>query len=105
MPLPFPVEPAEGSAAGEVVPAADPPAVAPPIADRAAPNAFKAVAPIATAPPATKAPLETRSPPDSAGEPPRTAAKSLGICQQSIMKMIDAPMISSADIAGLAFEA
>jgi hypothetical protein len=53
------------------------------------------------APPATKAPLATRSPPERAGEPPNTAAKSLGICQQSIMKIIDAPMISRADIAGL----
>ena len=41
----------------------------------------------------------------SAGDPPSTAENSFGICQQSIMKMIEAPMISSADIAGLALEA
>jgi len=29
-------------------------------------------------PPATNAPLETRSPPDSAGDPPSTASNSLG---------------------------
>jgi hypothetical protein len=53
------------------------------------------------APPATKAPVETRSPPERAGDPPNTAANSLGICQHSIMKMMDAPIISRADMAGL----
>ena len=46
-----------------------------------------------------------RSPPERAGDPPRTPANSFGICQHSIMKIIDAPMISSADIAGLEFDA
>ena len=84
---------------------AAPPDDSRPVAPAAAPSALKPIEPTATAPPATKAPLETRSPPESAGEPPSTAANSLGICQHSIMKMIDAPMISSADMAGLAFEA
>ena len=112
---PPPLEPAEASIADEEpVPAEEEPAApAPPAAPddsspappAAAPTELNPKEPTAAAPPATKAPVETKSPPESAGEPPSTAANSLGICQHNIMKMIDAPMISSADIAGLALEA
>jgi hypothetical protein len=81
------------------------PAVKPLAAPDAPSMALNPIEPTATAPPATKAALDTKSPPPNAGDPPSTAANSLGICQQSIMKMIDAPMISSADMAGLAFAA
>src|SRR3954451_6916658 len=114
VPPPPPLEPAEASIAGVAEPPADPaaplePAAPPadrrPVAPAAAPSALSPIDPTAMAPPATKAPLATRSPPERAGEPPNTAANSLGICQQSIMKMIEAPMISSADMAGLALAA
>jgi hypothetical protein len=53
--------------------------------------------------PATKlVPVPTRSPPVSAGAPPRTAEKSFGICQQSIKNMSAAPITSNASIAGVA---
>src|SRR5579871_2969072 len=80
VPLPPPLEPADASIAGEVPPADAAPAepAAPdeskPVAPAAAPRAFNPIEPTAIAPPATNAPLETRSPPDSAGDPPRTAA-------------------------------
>ena len=115
MPPPPPLEPAEASIADEEPVPAEVDAVAPaapaapddsrPVAPAAAPTALNPNDPTATAPPATKAPVETRSPPESAGEPPSTAANSLGICQQSIMKMMEAPIISSADIAGLELDA
>ena len=101
-----PPAPTEASIAGEeVVPPGPPDAAAEPVSLAAPPRAFRPAEPRAIAPPVTKAPLEMRSPPDRAGEPPRTAAKSFGICQHSIMKMIEAPMISRADIAGLELEA
>ena len=111
MPLP-PFEPTDASIAGETD---DPAEVEPappaepvesrPVAPAAAPTALSPVEPTAMAPPATNAPLEIRSPPERPGEPPRTAANSLGICQHSIIKMMEPPMISRADIAGLALAA
>jgi DNA polymerase III subunit gamma/tau len=86
VPLPPPLEPADASIADEepapeLEPAAPAPPAAPddssPAAPAAAPTALTPREPTAIAPPATNAPVETRSPPDSAGEPPRTAAKSL----------------------------
>ncbi len=95
----------------ELVPADDPD-VPPTPADPAArakdlapaetaPTPVAAMEPTAMAPPARNPVVPTRSPPESAGDPPRTAANNFGICQQSIMKMMEAPMISSADMAGL----
>jgi hypothetical protein len=52
-------------------------------------------------PPTTAAPVETRSPPERAGDPPRTAAKSFGTCQQSIIKMSAAPITSKPVMLGL----
>jgi hypothetical protein len=45
--------------------------------------------------------VESKSPPERAGDPPNTAENSLGICQQSIMKIIAAPIMSNALIIGL----
>ena len=99
----------EGGIVVALVPAAVP--VVPPSAELAAPKLrtpataepipVAAIEPTATALPARNAEVPIKSPPERAGDPPSTAAKSLGICQQSIMKMIEAPMISSADMAGL----
>ncbi len=71
----------------------------------AEPTPVAAIEPTATALPARNAEVPTRSPPVSAGDPPSTAENNFGICQQSIMKMMEAPIISSADIAGLYLEA
>jgi hypothetical protein len=71
----------------------------------AEPTPVAAIEPTATALPARNAEVPTRSPPVSAGDPPSTAENNFGICQQSIMKMMEAPIISSADIAGLELEA
>jgi hypothetical protein len=48
----------------------------------------------------TAVPVETRSPPESAGDPPSTAANSFGTCQQSIIKMSAAPMTSKPVMLG-----
>ena len=85
--LPTPAEPA--ARAKDLAPAA------------MAPTPLAAMEPTATALPVRNPVVPTRSPPESAGDPPRTAANNLGICQQSIMKMMEAPMISRADMAGL----
>jgi hypothetical protein len=53
------------------------------------------------APPTTAVPVERRSPPERAGDPPRTAAKSFGTCQQSIIKMRAAPITSKPVMLGL----
>lgn len=72
-----PLEPAEASIAGDAEPPADPaaplepaapPADSRPVAPAAAPSALRPSDPTAIAPPATKAPVETRSPPDRAGD-------------------------------------
>src|SRR5581483_3630938 len=115
VPVPLPFDPTEATMdefaaapepADELALAPAPaPAVSTRVAPAAAPNALSPSDPTATAPPATNAPLEIRSPLESAGDPPNTAANSFGICQQSIMKMIEAPIISRADIAGLASDA
>ena len=105
VPLPPPAEPIDESIAGTALPL-DPAAADEdrrPVAPTALLRAFMPSVPRAIAPPPTKAPVATRSPPERAGDPPRTAAKSFGICQHSIMKMIEAPMISNADIAGLSW--
>ena len=81
-----------------VVPAADVSARIPATAE---PIPVAATEPTAMAVPATKPLALTRSPPESAGDPPRTAANNLGICQHNIMKMMEAPIISNADMAGL----
>src|SRR3954453_23732957 len=111
-----PVEPGEdGLAAGRraarepalasvAPPNAEAPAVKLRMPATAEPIPAVAIEPTATALPATNAEVLVKSPPVRAGDPPRTAANSFGICQQSIMKMIEAPIISSADIPGLALE-
>ena len=71
----------------------------------AEPTPVAAIEPTATALPARNAEVPTRSPPVRAGDPPSTAENNFGICQQSIMKMMEAPIISRADIAGLELEA
>ena len=72
----------------------------------AAPPAIAAPAPVAkeltaAAPATTPVAVATGSPPERAGDPPRTAAKSLGICQQSIMKISAAPITSNPVMLGL----
>jgi hypothetical protein len=90
--------PVELAFAAEVVPAtviaADAPA-----SDAMAPAPSE---PTAKAPAAIAVPVVTKSPPVRAGEPPSTALNSLGICQQSIMKITAPPMVSNAVIAGCA---
>ena len=99
------------AALAEVDPVCPATPVAPAAADNARtpataePTPVAAIEPTATALPARNAEVPIRSPPVSAGDPPSTAENNFGICQQSIMKMIEAPMISSADMAGLASDA
>ncbi len=88
----------EPAFAAEVVPAT---VLAPP-APASAPTAPPASEPTAKAPAAAAVPVVTRSPPVRAGEPPSTALNSLGICQQSIMKITAPPIASKAVIAGWA---
>ena len=103
VPVPDVAEPTDANIAGvELLPAAEAAEDGRKLADASAPPTVLASA---MAPPPMNAPVETRSPPESAGDPPRTAANSFGICQHNIMKMIEAPMISSADIAGLELDA
>src|SRR5271157_1548125 len=72
--------PAEAAPAPEAPPPPDA-APAPPAAPATAPAAAMAAPPNTATPVATTPPAATRSPPERAGEPPRTAANSLGICQ------------------------
>ena len=54
-----------------------------------------------TAAPAATVPMgEMMSDPCSEGVPPRTLARSFGVCQQSAAKISDAPMIENASVAG-----
>src|SRR5262249_54907458 len=60
------------------------------------------IEPVARAPLAIAATVPAKSPPVRVGDPPSTAEKSLGICQQSIIKMTAAPITSKAVIKGRA---
>src|ERR1700691_2011041 len=128
-PPPFAVEPGDGEAGGGTEPPpADEPAptdptlatavvvlepappalAADPVPAAALPPPANALTPATAAPPTanaalpTTAAVATRSPPVKAGDPPITAANSLGICQQHIMKMRDPPITSKAVITGRA---
>src|SRR5262245_53206248 len=111
LPASLPADPTDANMAGDEAPRLEPPAEDPPAATTPpalapaapiAPTAANPAEPTAIAPPARNAPAPIRSPPARAGDPPSTAANSLGMCQQSIIKMMEAPIISRADIAGLA---
>src|SRR5947199_578266 len=75
------------------LPAAADNARTPPIAE---PTPVAAIEPTATALPARNAEVPTRSPPVSPGDPPSTAENNFGICQQSIMTMMEATIIPRA---------
>jgi hypothetical protein len=80
-----------------------PPAEIPPRAR--APPAIKPAAPApaaasVAAPTTSELPAPTKSPPESAGDPPNTAESSLGICQHSIMYIRAAAITSRATISG-----
>jgi len=88
-----PLDPEFPAAAAVPAPAR---ALAPP-ASAPTPAATEAAATPALA---TITPVEIKSPPVSAGPPPRTAAKSFGICQHSIIKISAAPITSKAVMLG-----
>jgi len=85
-----------------------PPAPGPRPLDASVPPPSNIPAPVPMPEPVARAALAiaptvaARSPPVRVGAPPRTPAKSLGICQHSIMKITAAPITSKAVIKGRA---